>query len=76
MDIDGAKALNERLARRGAAAPQPVPVDAPADAPPVYRWFGIVKSSDDAGSLPGDVGPADAAPNLGSGPLGFPPASQ
>jgi len=42
MDINGAKALKERLGRNGArkASPAAEPADVPADAPPVYHWTG------------------------------------
>ena len=44
MDIKGAKALKERLARNGAADALPVPedVDVPEDAAPVFHWTGKV----------------------------------
>ena len=40
MDIEGAKALKERI---GASADDATSVsqDVPADAPPLYRWFGV-----------------------------------
>jgi hypothetical protein len=42
MDINGAKALKERLGVKGAdtAPPATEPADIPADAPPVYHWTG------------------------------------
>jgi hypothetical protein len=41
MDINGAKALKERLGLSGAGkAPEAEPADVPADAPPVYHWTG------------------------------------
>jgi hypothetical protein len=42
MDINGAKALKERLGQNGAdEAPTAAdPTDVPADAPPVYHWTG------------------------------------
>jgi hypothetical protein len=48
MDIKGAKALKRRLGLDGAdEAPTPAkPADIPADAPPVYHWTGVGKSSD------------------------------
>lgn len=54
MDIAGAKALKDRLGSNGAdEAPAVVPVDVPADAPPVYHWVGVSK-------LPSVASPADA----------------
>lgn len=46
MDINGAKALKDRLAQHGAAKPRPAaePLDVPADAPPVYHWTGVSKA--------------------------------
>ena len=41
MDIAGAKALKQRLGPNGADDAPAVPVDVPADAPPVYHWVGI-----------------------------------
>jgi hypothetical protein len=41
MDINGAKALKERLGLNGAGeAPPPDLADVPAHAPPVYHWTG------------------------------------
>jgi hypothetical protein len=42
LDINGAKALRERLNRNGAreAPPAADAPDVPADAPPVYHWTG------------------------------------
>ena len=42
MDINGAKALKERLGKNGANVGPTVgdPADVPADAPPVYHWTG------------------------------------
>jgi hypothetical protein len=42
LDINGAKALKERLSRNGArqAPPAAEAPDVPADAPPVYHWTG------------------------------------
>lgn len=76
MDIDGAKALNERLARRRGTMPRSASVDVPDDAPPVYRWFGIAKSTDGETPAPGKAEPADAgSPDL-AGPFGRPPAAE
>lgn len=53
MDIAGAKALKDRLGPNGTDdAPAAVPVDVPADAPPVYHWVGVSK-------LPSGAPPAD-----------------
>jgi hypothetical protein len=41
MDINGAKALKERLGRMGADHAPPVSVDVPEDAPPVFHWLGV-----------------------------------
>ncbi len=59
MDIDGAKALKERLGRRGAVKSPPAPVEVPEDAPPVYHWLGIGKSPTDTAPAPKDDTPAD-----------------
>lgn len=42
MDVNGAKALKERLGQNGAdeAPPAAEPGEVPADAPPVYHWTG------------------------------------
>jgi hypothetical protein len=42
LDINGAKALKERLRRNGAGkvVPAAEPADVPPDAPPVYHWTG------------------------------------
>jgi hypothetical protein len=42
VDINGAKALKERLGQNGAdeAPPAAEPAEVPADAPPVYHWTG------------------------------------
>ncbi len=41
MDINGAKALKERLSLNGAGeAAAPEAAEVPAHAPPVYRWTG------------------------------------
>ena len=47
MDINGAKALKERLGLTGAEeAPAPSgDVDVPEDAPPVFRWVGVAQGS-------------------------------
>lgn len=47
MDINGAKALKERLGLTGGdeAPAAPVDVDVPEDAPPVYHWVGVAQDS-------------------------------
>jgi len=60
MDINGAKALKQRLGLNGADEAPPVSRrgDIPADAPPVYHWTGVAKPSaeppaaDDEGERP------------------------
>jgi hypothetical protein len=71
MDIDGAKALKERLARTAWAKTRHASVEVPDDAPPVYRWFSASANADggSADALPADDG------TLTLGPLGLPPAS-
>ena len=63
MDINGAKALKERLGLNGAeeAPPAPVDVDVPEDAPPVYRWLGVEKA---APALPAGDKDAPATPGV------------
>jgi hypothetical protein len=56
MDIDGAKALKERLARSGGVAAQRAPEDVPEGAPPVYHWFGVANTPDRAAAGPDDDG--------------------
>lgn len=43
MDINGAKALKERLGltRTRKAPPAPAQVEVSEDAPPVYHWLGV-----------------------------------
>lgn len=43
MDINGAKALRDRLGSNGAgeASTSALDADVPEDAPPVYRWLGV-----------------------------------
>jgi len=41
LDIEGAKALKERLGRNGAKEVPPSSVEIPEDAPPVYHWLGV-----------------------------------
>ncbi len=73
MDIDGAKALNERLARGRAAKATPASGEIPEGAPPVYHWFAFRESADGATPALNDGGSAENGPTAG---LGFPPTSQ
>ncbi len=73
MDIDGAKALKERLARTAWAKPRPASVEVPADAPPVYHWFSAGRNADGAAPSSGDAVSADGSSTLGR--LGLPPTS-
>ena len=76
MDIDGAKALKERLARTAWAKPRPASVEAPADAPPVYHWFSDSTNANGAAPSSGDaVSADDGSSPLGQGPLGLPPTT-
>lgn len=63
MDIAGAKALKQRLARNGAQEVPPVgtDVDIPEDAPPVYHWVGVSRSASPAPSADDDDAPAAAS---------------
>ena len=63
MDINGAKALKERLGEKGAddAPPATEPADIPADAPPVYHWTGKTPAE---GALP--TAEDDSAPRSAS----------
>ncbi len=45
MDVNGAKALKRRLEENGGTVPPRVSAPVPADAPPVYHWFGVGKPS-------------------------------
>ena len=56
MDIDGAKALKERLARSGAVEAQRASEVVPEHAPPVYHWFGVGTTPDRAAAAPDDDG--------------------
>ena len=62
MDIAGAKALKQRLARNGAKAAPRVraDVDIPEDAPPVYHWLGVGQSASSAPAADDDEPPAAA----------------
>lgn len=60
MDINGAKALKERLGQDGVEAPPSTdPADVPADAPPVYHWTG--KTPPDSASSEAADSPPPAA---------------
>jgi hypothetical protein len=74
MDIDGAKALEERLARGRAAKPQPTSGDIPEGAPPVYRWFAFGRDADAAASATSD-GSGDKGSTLGPDGLGGLPST-
>ena len=50
MDIDGAKALKDRLARTAWARARPASIEVPDDAPPVYHWFSVGRNAD--GTVP------------------------
>jgi acetyl esterase/lipase len=77
MDIDGAKALQERLARTGAVAAQRAPEEVPAHAPPVYHWFGVANTPDRAVTAPADAGhDSDRRSWLGRARLGFRPTAR
>lgn len=73
MDIDGAKALEERLARSGAAEPLPGSGDIPDGAPPIYRWFAFRKNAEGVTPASSD-GSAGNGPTLG--PDGLPSTAQ
>jgi hypothetical protein len=45
MDINGAKALKERLGLHGASEAPRSPAAVPADAPPVYHWLGVSQTA-------------------------------
>jgi hypothetical protein len=72
VDIDGAKALNERLAGSKAARPQPAAGDIPEDAPPVYRWVAFGRNAESATSATSDGASAENGPALGQDGLGLP----
>jgi hypothetical protein len=59
LDIDGAKALKERLARSGRVPAQPASIEISEDAPPVYHWFSARTSSDSAPPAPSDGAASD-----------------
>jgi hypothetical protein len=72
LDIDGAKALKERLARSGRVAAQPASVEVSEGAPPVYHWFSVRTSSDGATPAPSDGAASDDGPSRPD----FPPLTQ
>ncbi len=72
MDIDGAKALEERLARSGSAKAQPASADIPEDAKPIYRWFAFRTNADGATPASND---RESGPALGPDGLGLPSTS-
>ena len=41
MDVNGAKALKERLGGKGGDTAPPASAHVSEDAPPVYRWLGV-----------------------------------
>jgi hypothetical protein len=75
VDIDGAKALNERLARSRASRPQPAAGDIPEGAPPVYRWFAFRRNADGATPATNNGASAENGPALGQDGLGLPSTS-
>jgi hypothetical protein len=56
MDINGAKALKERLGEKAADDTPPPRADVHADAPPVYHWTGVSRPASEAAH---DDAPAD-----------------
>jgi hypothetical protein len=50
VDINGAKALKERLALNGEGEPSPASdeVEIAEDAPPVYHWTGVPRATPEA----------------------------
>jgi hypothetical protein len=62
MDIDGAKALKERLAQTAWVKARPASVDVPDGAPPVYHWFNVGRKADGAAPSAGDAVPAESPP--------------
>jgi hypothetical protein len=63
MDINGAKALKERLGVKGAdtAPPATEPADIPADAPPVYHCTGKTPSETAPPEAEDDSSPRSAS---------------
>jgi len=58
MDINGAKALRQRIGEKPAPDPQPASGDISEDAPPVYRWTGVSKPAGQAPPVDDDEAPA------------------
>jgi len=75
MDIDGAKALKERLARTAWVKARPASVEAPDGAPPVYHWFSVGRNADGAEPSAGDAVSGEGSSTLGPGRLDLPPAT-
>jgi hypothetical protein len=50
MDVNGAKALKERLAKNGAeeAPPASTGAEVAEHAPPVYHWLGVTRKEPEA----------------------------
>jgi hypothetical protein len=74
MDVNGAKALKERLGPNRAVEPLPASVDVevPEDAPPVYHWFGVGRATPDARSpVPEDACGLSAPRSSGGWALAF-----
>jgi hypothetical protein len=72
MDIDGAKALEERLARSGSVKARPAAGVIPEGAPPIYRWFAFDSGVDGAASAPNE---GENRSTLGPDGLGLPSTS-
>jgi hypothetical protein len=66
MDINGAKALKQRLGAKGADEAPPASVDAhvPEDAPPVFHWLGISRSTPETPPAGSDEEPAASGVSL------------
>ena len=76
MDIDGAKALRERLAQTGAVAAQRVSEVVPEHAPPVYHWFGVSTAADRMAAPEAATHNDTRRSWLGRARLGFRPAAR
>jgi hypothetical protein len=76
MDIDGAKALKERLARTGAVAAQRASEVVPEHAPPVYHWFGVASTPDRAMPASDEALGGNRKSWLGRARFGFRPAER
>jgi hypothetical protein len=64
VDIAGAKALKKRLGSKRAQEAPPIPVDVPADAPPVFHWLGVSRSTPETPQADDDDEPAAAGASL------------